>query len=54
MLNRVPVFMKQLRVSISKRMGLKDREGGDVEEFKGTIFDVRQFPKCYKSKEEIV
>lgn len=43
----VPVFVKQLGTYLSKEMGLKDRHGGDIDEFP-THLQVRLFPgDCY-------
>lgn len=39
----VPVFVKQMGTDLSKTMGLKDRHGGDINEWP-EIFRVRQFP----------
>lgn len=41
--NNVPVFVKQLGTYLSKEMGLKDRHGGNIDEFP-TNLQVRQFP----------
>jgi protein gp37 len=41
---RVPVFVKQLGTHLSKKMGLKDRHGGDINEWPEHL-RVRQFPK---------
>ncbi len=41
---RVPVFVKQLGTHLSKKMGLKDRHGGDINEWPEYL-RVRQFPK---------
>ncbi len=43
---KVPVFMKQLGTYLSKEMGLKDRHGGDIDEFPESL-KVRQFPSGY-------
>ncbi len=40
---KIPVFMKQLGTYLSKEMGLKDRHGGDIDEFPESL-KVRQFP----------
>jgi protein gp37 len=39
----VPVFVKQLGTHLSKQLGLKDRHGGDIEEFPEDL-KIRQFP----------
>lgn len=39
-----PVFVKQLGTFLAKEMGLKDRHGGDIEEFPEYL-KIRQFPK---------
>src|SRR5690606_13578708 len=31
--NRVPVFVKQLGTHLAKELGLKDRHGGDIDEW---------------------
>jgi len=41
--SNVPVFVKQLGTYLSKKMGLKDRHAGDIDEFPETL-KVRQFP----------
>lgn len=40
----VPVFVKQMGTDISKRVGYKDRHGGDMEEWPEEL-QIRQFPK---------
>jgi protein gp37 len=40
----VPVFVKQLGTHLSKKMGLKDRHGGDAEEWPEHL-RARQFPQ---------
>lgn len=42
--NTIPVFVKQLGTHLSKQMGLKDRHGGDIEEFPKHL-QIREFPK---------
>lgn len=39
----VPVFVKQLGTQLSKELGLKDRHGGDINEFPAHL-QVREFP----------
>jgi protein gp37 len=39
----VPVFVKQLGTHLSKKMGLKDRHGGDINEWPEHL-RIRQFP----------
>ena len=41
--NGVPVFMKQLGTHLSKHLGLKDRHGGNINEFPEYL-KIRQFP----------
>lgn len=41
--NNVPVFVKQLGTHLAKAMKLKDRHGGDIEEFPEHL-RIRQFP----------
>lgn len=43
-LSMVPVFVKQLGTHLAKKMGLKDRHGGDPSEWPAHI-RVQQFPK---------
>ena len=38
------VFVKQVGTSLSKLLRLKDRHGGDIDEFP-EILQVRQFPE---------
>ncbi len=40
----VPVFVKQLGTHLAKKMGLKDRHGGDISEWPEHL-RIRQFPK---------
>lgn len=40
----VPVFVKQLGTHLAKKMGLKDRHGGDMEEWPEHL-QIRNFPK---------
>lgn len=40
---RVPVFVKQLGTHLAKQMGLKDRHGGNLNEWPN-YFQIRQFP----------
>lgn len=40
----VPVFVKQLGTHLSKEMGLKDRHGGDINEWPEYL-QIREFPK---------
>lgn len=40
----VPVFVKQLGTHLSKQLGLKDRHGGNIDEFPAGL-QIRQFPK---------
>lgn len=42
--NRVPVFVKQLGTHLAKEMGLKDRHGGNIDEWPEHL-KVREFPK---------
>lgn len=41
--NHIPVFVKQLGTYISKQLKLKDRHGGDIDEFP-THLQIREFP----------
>lgn len=41
--NDVPVFVKQLGTHLAKTMGLKDRHGGNIEEWPEHL-QIRQFP----------
>lgn len=43
----VPVFVKQLGTYLSKSMGLKNRHGGDLDEFPESLKH-RQMPNSYK------
>lgn len=43
--NNVPVFVKQLGTHLAKEMGLKDRHGGDINEWPEHL-RIRQFPKA--------
>lgn len=42
--NKIPVFVKQLGTHLSKELKLKDRHGGDINEFPKYV-QIRQFPK---------
>lgn len=42
--NDVPVFVKQLGTFLAKQLHLKDRHGGDINEFPKHL-QIRQFPK---------
>ncbi len=42
--NNIPVFVKQLGTHLSKELKLKDRHGGDINEFPKHL-QIRQFPK---------
>ncbi len=42
--NDIPVFVKQLGTHLSKSMGLKDRHGGDIDEWPEHL-RVRNFPR---------
>jgi protein gp37 len=42
----VPVFVKQLGTHLAKKMGLKDRHGGDITEWPEHL-RIRQMPKIY-------
>lgn len=42
----VPVFVKQFGTYLAKKMGLKDRHGGDINEWPSSL-RVRQFPKIF-------
>jgi protein gp37 len=39
----IPVFVKQLGTHLAKKMGLKDRHGGDINEWPEHL-RIRQFP----------
>lgn len=39
----IPVFVKQLGTHLAKEMGLKDKHGGDIDEFPGNL-KIREFP----------
>lgn len=39
----VPIFVKQLGTHLSKKMGLKDRHGGDIDEWPEHL-QIREFP----------
>jgi hypothetical protein len=41
--NNVPVFVKQLGTSLSKELHLKDRHGGDINEWPEHL-QIRQMP----------
>lgn len=41
---RVPVFVKQLGTHLAKELNLKDRHGGNMDEWP-ELFKIRQFPK---------
>lgn len=45
----VPVFVKQLGTHLAKELNLKDRHGGDMDEFPEGL-KMTQFPKSYKPK----
>lgn len=45
--SNVPVFVKQLGTHLAKEMGLKDRHGGDINEWPEHL-RIRQFPKQIK------
>lgn len=42
--NSIPVFVKQMGTYLSKKMGLSDRHGGNIEEFPSTL-QIREFPR---------
>jgi protein gp37 len=42
-INEIPVFVKQLGTHLAKKMGLKDRHGGDMNEWPEHL-RIRQFP----------
>lgn len=42
----VPVFVKQFGTHLAKKMGLKDRHGGDINEWPAHL-RVRQFPRIF-------
>lgn len=44
--NNVPVFVKQLGTHLAKQMGLKDRHGGDMDEWPEDL-RIREFPRLY-------
>ena len=44
LMRKIPVCVKQLGTHLSKELGLKDRHGGDWNEWPGEI-QIRQFPK---------
>ena len=41
--DNIPVFVKQLGTHLSKKMGLKDRHGGDIKEWPKDL-QIREFP----------
>lgn len=41
--NQIPVFVKQLGTHLAKQMGLKDRHGGNIEEWPEEL-QIREFP----------
>lgn len=43
----IPVFVKQMGTYLSKQLGMKDRHGGDIDEFP-TALQVREYPKSYQ------
>mgnify|MGYP000918735369 CR=1 FL=1 len=46
--NQIPVFVKQLGTHLSKQLKLKDRHGGDIEEFPQHL-RIRNFPNLNKT-----
>ncbi|MPR36598.1 hypothetical protein [Salmonirosea aquatica] len=44
--NEIPVFVKQLGTHLAKQYGLKDRHGGDMDEWPDSLnkLKVREFP----------
>lgn len=40
----IPVFVKQMGTYLSKKLGMSDRHGGNIEEFPKHL-QLRQFPK---------
>lgn len=51
----IPVFVKQLGTHLSKQHGLKDRKGGDINEWdKDFNINIREFPKEIKYRHFIV
>lgn len=49
----VPVFMKQTGTYLAKEMGLKDRHGGDWDEWEYWM-TVREFPRAYIKPENVL
>lgn len=47
--NDIAVFVKQLGTHLSKQLGLKDRHGGDINEWPENL-RIREFPKIQKVK----
>jgi len=45
--NQIPVFVKQLGTHLSKKLKLKDRHGGDINEFPQHL-RIRNFPNLNK------
>ena len=43
----IPIFVKQLGTWLSKQLKLKDRHGGNIQEFPSSL-QVRQMPRTYK------
>ena len=43
---RIPVFVKQLGTHLAKELGLKDRHGGDMDEWPEHL-RVREFPRGF-------
>jgi len=41
---KVPIFVKQMGTALAKKMGLKDRQGGNIDEWPEE-FKIRQMPK---------
>jgi len=46
-IREVPVFVKQLGTHLAKTMGLKDKMGGNIDEFPPSL-QIREFPKEYQ------
>lgn len=47
--NNIPVFVKQLGTHLSKHFGLKDRHGGNIDEFPENL-KIREFPKTKNNR----
>ncbi len=49
----VAVFIKQMGTNLAKQMGLKDRHGGDIDEWPEHL-RIREFPAIRKTTKELV